>query len=243
MLPCGTGASISCGTCRQKRKEKELRYGAEAAEDAAWHTLATPQGKDFHIVLSDGTRVWLNAESSLTYPPAFAGALRTVRLQGEAYFEVAPDKAHPFVVECGDLKTTVIGTSFNVRRYRQEEPHVTLAEGSVSVTHGGRQLALQPGQDATLGADGSLTAREVDVQAFICWKDGLFYFDGVPFERMMEDIGRWYKADVIFVGTRHLGDLLHFHAEKSWTLDEIVLQINRLSDATVRIEGHVLTVE
>lgn len=207
------------------------------------HTLTTPMGKDFHIILSDGTHVWLNAGSCLTYPSVFTGTTRTIQLQGEAYFEVTKDEAHPFIVESGALRTTVLGTSFNVRFYEQEEPHVTLAEGSVNVAHRKQSVTLVPGEDATFNQEGDLISHPVNVQAFTSWKDGHFYFDGIAFKQMMIDLGRWYNMDVVFVYSRNLTDSLHLHAEREWDVHELVQQINQISEAKIRIEGNTLVVE
>lgn len=245
-LTSGSTDSLVASLSLTMSLDNELHYDKKEEVDEpvpVLHTLTTPQGKDFHLVLSDGTRVWVNAGSSLTYPSFFAGDTRSIQLQGEAYFEVAKDAEHPFVVETGTLQTTVLGTSFNVRCYEQEPSHVTLVEGSVKVAHQQESVTLEPGQDAMLGLQGNLTARSVDVESFICWKDGMFYFDGVPFRQMMADLGRWYGLNVVFSQASHLNDALHLHAEKGWDIHEIIQQINLISDTKVRLEGQTIVVE
>ncbi len=227
-------------------QENGLQYNAVAKavpQKAMQHSLSTSIGKTFQLTLPDGTRVWLNAESRLNYPRSFTGNTRTVRLTGEAYFEVAKDAAHPFIVQSGAVKTTVLGTSFNVRNYAGEAPHVTLVEGSVNVTHQGQHLTLMPGQDATLDADNRLVSENVDIKYFICWKDGYFYFDNMSLREIMVQVGKWYNVDVIFAHPRHLNDLLHFHAEKEWSIDELIQQINLICETKVYLKDNVLIVE
>lgn len=238
-----TDAQLAALSAERNGKDA-LRYGGDAGGKAVMQTLTTPQGKDFHVTLSDGTQVWLNAESSITYPSRFEGsATRTVSLRGEAYFEVAKDKTHPFIVSHNGITTRVTGTSFNIRSYAGEQPHVTLASGSVSVSTNGHNLTLTPGQDATVGNNGALTSRNVDIEPYVSWREGYFYFDGVTFRQMMMEIGRWYKKNVVFSSSHHLNELLHLRAERSWDITDIIEQINQISDTKVRIKGNTIIVE
>lgn len=224
------------------KKNGELDYKDVAQKNApnVIHTLSTPQGKDFRLILADGTKVWVNAESKLTYPRVFNGKERVVHLQGEAYFEVKKDKRHPFIVECGILKTQVLGTSFNVRSYMDDKPHVTLVEGRVNVTKNKQRILLHPGQDATFDNQGNLISKNVDLESYICWKNGYFYFDDELLINIMIKIGRWYNMDVVFLNRNHLTDQLHFHAERNWKIDEVVKQMNMLSTAKIHIKGNTI---
>ena len=227
-------------------KENGLEY-KEVAKDLPQteiqHSLSTSTGKNFQLTLPDGTRVWLNAESKLSYPRSFTGNTRTVQLQGEAYFEVAKDKEHPFIVQSGPVQTTVLGTSFNIRNYAGTPIHVTLVKGLVDVTHKGQRLTLQPGQAATMTDDNRLTAENVDIKAFTCWKDGYFYFDNMSLCDIMVQIGKWYNLDVIFTHSYYLNDLLHFHAEKEWCVNEFIQQINLICETKVYLKNNKLIVE
>lgn len=244
-IAVGSSTDSQLAALSAERNGKDgLRIDGDAKDKATMQTLATPQGKDFHVTLADGTQVWLNAESSITYPSTFDGnTTRTVSLTGEAYFEVAKDKAHPFIVRHGGITTRVTGTSFNVRSYAGEQPHVTLASGSVSVSSNGHNLTLSPGQDATVANNGALTSRNVDIEPYVCWREGYFYFDGVTFRQMMMEIGRWYKKNVVFNSSHHLNELLHLRAERSWDIADIIQQINQISDTKVRLKGNTIIVE
>ena len=206
-----------------------------------------PQGKVAKIVLPDGSRVWLNARSSLIYPNKFlAGQPRRVKLNGEAYFEVVHDKAHPFIVETEKMQTRVLGTSFNVRSYNGENPIVTLVNGSVqvSVSKGiGRKSStiLKPGQQWLL-SEGKWTTMDVDTNVFTCWRDELFYFDGQTLREIMVEIGRWYNMTVLLDNNVHINDRLHFNGERAWTVQELIEQMNMVCKTKIRIEGDSLKV-
>ena len=211
------------------------------------NTILLPQGKVAKIVLPDGSRVWLNARSSLIYPNKFlAGQPRRVKLNGEAYFEVAHDKSRPFIVETEKVQTRVLGTSFNVRSYNNENPIVTLVNGSVqvSVSKGiGRKSStiLKPGQQWLL-SEGKWTTMDVDTNVFTCWRDELFYFDGQTLREIMVEIGRWYNMTVLLDNNVHINDRLHFNGERTWTIQELIDQMNMVCKTKIRIEGDSLKV-
>ena len=173
----------------------------EAADEApiVFHTLSLPRGsRPMRLVLADGSAVWLNASSSITYPTGFRGPERVVSITGEAYFEVAPDGAHPFIVEQDDLRVRVLGTHFNIRAYGDAgRRQVTLLEGAVHVQRGGAQETLRPGQQAELTA-ARLTVQSADTEAVMAWKNGQFIYDGVDLQTIMQEISRYYDVDVRF---------------------------------------------
>lgn len=168
-------------------------------DERFFHCLTVPRGGEFSMTLEDGTRVWLNAESEIHFPSQFAGKQRRVQLFGEAYFEVAKDSLHPFIVELGDSKIKVLGTSFNVRSYTDEQQIVTtLVEGSVSFENARERIVLQPGEQSILDGNGRIQKREVDVYPFVAWKEGLFIFRRQRLEDIMNMVSRWYNVDVRF---------------------------------------------
>ena len=173
----------------------------DAAEEASisFHTLSLPRGsRPMRLVLADGTAVWLNAASSITYPTGFRSPERVVSMTGEAYFEVAHDAAHPFIVEQGDLRVRVLGTHFNIRAYGDApRRQVTLLEGAVRIQRGGAQETLRPGQQAEL-TDARLTVQSADTESVMAWKNGQFIYDGVDLKTIMQDISRYYDVDVRF---------------------------------------------
>ncbi len=178
--------------------------------------LATPNGGQYQLSLSDGSRVWLNAASSITYPGTFGDGRREVTLQGEAYFEVVKDAARPFVVNTETQQVTVLGTSFNINAYSNENfSKTTLLTGSVRVNPRSDGVILQnervlkPNQQGITGADGrTIAVAKVDANAVVAWKDGLFDFHGLNVNEAMKQIERWYNVRVIYKGpkpTAYLG--------------------------------------
>lgn len=179
-----------------------------ADNDIPVFQLATPKGGTYQIMLSDGTRVWLNAASRLTYPQQFAGASREVILSGEAYFVVAESREHPFVVRSKDQEVTVLGTEFNITAYEDEEStRTTLINGAIKVAAekhtssapyiSGQDMRLYPGQQSILTRSG-LIARQADPKAETAWRDGKFYFENQTITSVMRQLVRWYDIEVIY---------------------------------------------
>jgi transmembrane sensor len=166
-----------------------------------YNTLTTARGNQYQLVLPDGTRVWLNASSSIRYPTAFAGASREVTITGESYFEVAKDAARPFHVKANGLEVTVLGTSFNINTYPDEpESKTTLVDGSVKVSEGSKSLLLRPGQQAKAGRDGLTFNTAADVEQAVAWKNGLVKLTGASIQEVMRQVSRWYDVDVTYEG-------------------------------------------
>ncbi len=192
------------------RERGELSYPREAGEHGM-NTLSTPLGGQYRIVLPDGSKAWLNAGSSLTYPTSFASRNRGVEMTGEVYFEIAPDKLRPFYVKVRsgrrkDTEIRVLGTHFNVQSYTNEpEIRTTLLEGAVQVKSGQDVQELTPGQQARIesmeagGASSGIKVRSVDVSTAIAWKEGRFEFDG-SIRDMMRQIARWYNVEIVYEG-------------------------------------------
>lgn len=169
---------------------KELQY----------NTLTNPRGsRVIDMLLSDGSHVWLNAGSSITYPVAFVGDQRKVELKGEGYFEVAHDRNKKFIVAANGTHTEVLGTHFNVNAYENEKQvKVALLEGAVKVTIEklSRFQVLKPGEQAQIGE--TFRLQKVDVNKVIAWKNGFFDLDGLPFTEFMHQLERWYNVEVSF---------------------------------------------
>ncbi len=194
-----------------KAADGELVYGhSTKGEDEMYvlNTLATPRGGQYHITLSDGTQVWLNAASSITYPVAFKGPERSVTVTGEAYFEVAPRQDKPFKVHTSKQDIVVLGTHFNVKAY-SDDPDIrtTLLSGSVKVTNttSGSASVLKPGQEASMSyTGGQLNISSVNAEEAVLWKNGYFLFDNQDIKSIMRIISRWYDVDIEYKG--NLGD-------------------------------------
>ncbi|HVU54537.1 MAG TPA: FecR domain-containing protein [Puia sp.] len=185
------------------KQDGQLRYKASGAGQVPeMNTIQTPRGGQYQVILPDGTKVWLNAASSLTYPTAFTGGAREVKLKGEAYFEVAGNKDKPFNVLVGNMQVNVLGTHFNVMAYEDEGViKTTLLEGAVQVTNGGGSHLLKPGQEGRVDrASDAFKLLDVDAQEAVAWKNGVFQFGGAPIESVMREIVRWYDVDVEYQG-------------------------------------------
>jgi transmembrane sensor len=170
-----------------------------------YNKLSTPRARKTTVVLADGTRVWLNAASSIRYPTAFSGKERTVEVSGEAYFEVAQNPSMPFIVkkEGTDQRVEVLGTSFNINAYDDEDTtKTTLLEGSIRVTKGVNSIVLTPGEQAATGRDDDKIRiiHEADIEEVIAWKNGRFQFSNMDMKTIMRQLARWYDVDVEFEG-------------------------------------------
>lgn len=164
------------------------------------NTIETPKGMEYTLILSDGTKVSMNAGSQLEFPVQFKGDNRVVRLSGEAYFEVTKDKEHPFIVKSKDVEIEVLGTSFNFRSYKNEtKVSTTLIEGSVKVTAGGKFRLIRPGEQALFSrTDGNLAVNIVDAEFYTSWKSGKFLFRNERLEDVLKSLSKWYTFDYHF---------------------------------------------
>ena len=204
MIPLGKEATdstiITDGTQISASGSGVTYASGVESESVVYNKLEIPRGGEFCLTLSDGTRVWLNSETSIQYPVAFGAKERRVFVQGEAYFEVAKDAKKPFTVQFMSSSVTVLGTSFNIRAYPEEKrSQTTLAEGSVRIYSPGSSMLLKPGEQAEVSAlSGEMVKQEVEVKNFTSWKDGRFVFEQEPLEDIMRTLERWYDIRVIF---------------------------------------------
>lgn len=178
----------------------QLTYDGGSNDGAiSFNTLTTPKGGQFQVRLSDGTRVWMNAASTLRYPTTFSGHERKVEVRGEVYFEVAKDAARPFEVQAGAMKVEVLGTHFNINAY--DGLSTTLLEGAVKVSglQDAEHVILQPGQQAQL-SDRIKVVSNPDIDKIMAWKNGLFNFEGASFKEVMQELERWYDIEVVYAG-------------------------------------------
>ena len=199
------------------------------------HTLKIPRGMNKQLTLTDGTQVWLNAESTLEYPETFEGKPnREVYLKGEAYFEVTKNASQPFRVKTDALETLVLGTSFNVRAYSKEDTQVTLVEGSVKVSDKHQnELRLQPGEHT----DQKLNKTKVEkADDYHSWAEGMFYFDHTELVEIMRELGRWYNINIVFTNKEIMHERLHFQANRKGTLEDALELLNTMQKVNARIE-------
>ena len=186
------------GQVKVLRKDGQLIYdpGQATANEIVYHTLNVPRKGQYKVTLPDGSKVWLNSESSIRYPASFSEKERKVFVTGESFFEVAKDKDKPFRVVSGDITIEALGTQFNVNSYNNEPFFsTTLVEGSVLVTKGTAENILKPGQQAQLTAsDFQIVSANTD--EVVAWKNNQFKFKDTPLDAIMRQIERWYDADV-----------------------------------------------
>ena len=173
--------------------------GDSSVVEERYNILRVPRGGEFSITLSDGTIVYLNSESELRYPVNFVGRDRRVYLSGEAYFDVTQNKEHPFIVEMKNSVVRVLGTSFDVRAYADEdEVLTTLVQGVVRFSAGKESVVLEPGKQAILDKLGQIETREVDTYLYTAWKEGVFAFKKQRLEEIMKVVARWYDVNVFW---------------------------------------------
>jgi len=205
LTDAANGAIASqAGITITKTADGKLIYSVEHNEHTGtrtvYNTIETPKGGQYRVQLPDGTEVWLNSQSSLRYPASFEALdERLVELSGEGYFQVAKDRAHPFIVQSSGHIVKVLGTHFNVNSYVDEPAaKTTLLEGLVQLN--GRVM-LKPGEQATMPASGRISISQVDVDEAVAWKNGKFIFADENIESIMRKLERWYDVEVSYEGT------------------------------------------
>ncbi|TKC60090.1 DUF4974 domain-containing protein [Pedobacter hiemivivus] len=204
-----------------------------------YNILRTPKAGEYKMILSDGTQVWLNAASSLRFPTNFNKHERRVELTGEAYFEVAHNKALPFIVSFNKTEVEVLGTHFNISSY-QTYSKTTLIEGAIKVSEGTSQRLIKPGQQA-FTYDGHLTVRAVDTYKSIAWKEGVFYFKEDRIKDILDQVSRWYDVDIVYNGEpnrkRYSGTI-----RRQATLSQVLEMLKTVSDTEYSLKGKTVTV-
>jgi len=198
------GALAQQGNTRISNTNGNLSYQANGGSDVMYNTVTTPHGGQYQLTLADGSRVWLNAASSIRFPTAFRGKERLVTITGEAYFEIAQQANHPFAVQVNtaekQLTVKVLGTSFNIMAYADEKTvKTTLVDGAVQVEHGDQKNILKPGQEASL-TDNTFAIDPADLEQTLAWKDGKFRFRSTNIKTIMRQLSRWYDMEVAYRG-------------------------------------------
>jgi len=224
------------------KKGTQLIYsGGGANTEVAFNTMSTPRGRQFQLVLADGSMVWLNAASSIRFPTAFTGKDRKVEVTGEVYFEVAKNPSKPFKVMANGTEIEVLGTHFNIDAY-DEVTKTTLLEGSVKINTQNKTSFLKPGQQAQIVAGGEIkTSNSVDVEQVMAWKNGRFVFEDADLQTIMSQVSRWYDVDVVYQDKM---------PKRSFTADisrntnlSVFLKVLDVSGIHFKIEGKKLLVQ
>lgn len=228
-----------------KTEDGQLVYnlsntGDEGNKDHLFNTIETPRGGQYQINLPDGSRIWLNAASSLRYPVVFIGNERRVELKGEAYFEIAENKTSPFRVVSNNQIVEVLGTHFNINSYPEEGAvKTTLLEGSVKVRSRNNSVMLKPGQQSQVG--NSIYITQADTYETIAWKNGKTQFSNADIKTIMRMLSRWYDIEVQYQGEM-IGTGFGGSVSRSKNISEILKLLELTGDVHFKIEGRRVTV-
>ena len=219
------------------------RHPNETAQ-LVYNQLDIPRKGEYMLVLSDGTKVWLNAETRLKYPVRFQGNERRVFLTGEAYFEVKPDQRMPFIVETEKSSVLVLGTSFNVRAYRDETfAYTTLIQGSVQLSAGNSSVVLKPDEQGVVdAATGQISKHVVDGALYAAWKEGRFVFENQTLEEIMRTLGRWYDVEVFYANEQVKEAMFNGNLKRYDDFNQIVKMLEMTGVAHFKIQGNTIVV-
>ena len=206
--------------------------------------VETPRGGEYGITLADGTRVYLGALSKIEYPVAFDGAKRVVKASGEVYFDVARDTAHPFVVEMTNLDVEVLGTSFNVRDYADEDyVEATLVSGKIKVNAGKESCILEPNYQAVLDKkNNTLETKEVDVSEFVDWKSGKLNVRNRRLEDILNRLSKWNDVYVFYVNEEAKDIRFYANIDRYSNMNELLDKFEKTGQVEFRVKGNVINV-
>ena len=236
----GTSVVVS-ETGRISYQSAEGKGGTTKDTARVMNRLVIPRGGEFNLTLSDGTRVWLNAETELRYPVQFNGKERVVYLKGEAYFEVSKNKEKPFLVQVDDMSVKVYGTEFNVNTYNKIE--TVLVTGSVGMNQGGKEVLLKPNQKGVFDqVSGKITVEDVDVLAYVSWKNGDFIFRNESLNSIMDKLSRWYGLEVLYQDAGLQDVRLSGNLKRYKDVRELFVSFEKISDARFKVQGNKVIV-
>ncbi len=235
---------IPDGNIKNDSENKQLSYsgGQNQEQLVQLNRIEVPRGTDYQLVLSDGSKVWVNARSRLTYPVSF-GDVREVTLEGEAYFEVARDEKRPFVVRTENLTVKVLGTEFNVNARSAEKVQTVLVKGRVEAETAGKQkVILHPGELAESGKS-QIQISKVNVRKYTAWREGMFYFEEATLEEILQEVCDWYYVQVVF--TNHSARMRKFSGilERNDALEKVLKKIELTTSVRFTIQEGIVKVE
>lgn len=227
-----------------KQEDGLVVYNSRAASVAlaGFNKVTTPRGGQYKVQLPDGSKVWLNASSSIRFPSVFPASERRVEITGEAYFEVTKDKARPFTVRFKGSEVQVLGTSFNVMAYADERvSKTTLVEGSVAIRNQSEHALLRPGQEAALMPGGRIETAFKPVDEAVAWKEGMFYFKNAGVKDVMRQLSRWYDVEVSYRGEVPVRQFTG-RVSRNVNLSEIVGML-RYAGVKCSVESNTIVIE
>ncbi len=229
--------------------ENELRYDCveindETEEKPMFHTISAPVGGEYHFTLADGTMVWLNSSSQLTFPTRFTGSTREVIVEGEVYFEVQHDENRPFIVWVGDMNVQVLGTKFCISAYPENEGIMTtLVQGAVQVTSGDKQVVLQPGYQAVVDQhSGVIKQRAVELSLYTSWVQGVFEYENMELNDIMIQLARWYDVQFTFSAPEYKERRFTGVVRKYEDLDDVLDMIEKTTNVKFIVNGRNVTI-
>ncbi|HWK03566.1 MAG TPA: FecR domain-containing protein [Puia sp.] len=235
------GALPGEGNVQLTKKNDELSYIGNSHE-LLYNTISTPKGRQWRLTLSDGTKVWLDALSSIHYPVSFQGSERVVEMTGEAYFEVAKDENHPFRVKANGMGIAVLGTQFNVNAYGDEEAtRTTLLEGSVRVSASGSASMLKPGEQIAVWENGKKELKpSVDIEEVTAWKNDQFEFNDASIGVILRQLARWYDVEIRYEGK--VDQYFIGRISRNEPLSKVLRLLELTGGVRFQIEGKIVTV-
>lgn len=230
-------------------KKNELRYdnvevNEEIEEKPVYHTISTPVGGEYHFTLADGTMVWLNSSSRLTFPTRFTGDAREVLVEGEVYFGVQHDESKPFIVRVNDVSVRVLGTEFCISAYPENEGVMTtLVRGAVQVTSGNNQVVLKPGYQAVVDQySGAISQRAVELSLYTSWVRGIFEYENMELNDIMVQLARWYDVQFIFSAPEYKERRFTGVIRKYEDLNDVLDMIEKTTNVKFIINGKNVTI-
>lgn len=235
------------GVVINRNSKGELVYSVKASSKQSVgqiNTLATSKGEQYQVVLSDGSHVWLNAASSIKYPVTFTGNERLVELTGEAYFEVAHNKAMPFRVKTKQQQVEVLGTHFNVNAYSDEKiTSTTLLEGSVKVitSSSNKKMIIKPGEQSNVSGD-VMNVQHVDTDEFVAWKNGYFLFNNESLESIMKKVSRWYDVDVEYKNAELQSLIFSGTVSKYQNVSQVIRSLELTNEIHIKVLNNKIIV-
>jgi transmembrane sensor len=238
----GNGSLLKEANTEIVKKDGNISYvNQERGSEIVYNTLTTPKGRQYSLTLSDGSKVWLNAASSITFPTSFVGSERKVNITGEVYFEVFHSDRVPFIVQKGDVKVQVLGTHFNFNSYEDENStNITLLEGLIKVTKGNGSNLIKPGQQAQLHPTGIKLINNVDVDQVMAWKNGIFRFEKIDIGSIMRQLSRWYDVEVTY--DKKINDKFYAVIPRDTKLSEVLKALELTGKVRFEIDGKKIIV-
>ena len=218
----------------------------ESVRELIYNKLLVGRGHEYMLILNDGTRVWMNSKSELSYPVAFGENVRRVRLSGEAYFEVTKDSVRPFIVEVDrGFEVKVLGTHFNIKAYDTDDSYeTTLVEGKVQVFQGNKtKITLEPSEQMVIGKDGRHEVRVVNTSYYTAWHEGWFYFNDESLEQVLIMIGRWYDVDFVFAKENLKGIAVTGKLKRFENLSVILKMLERTTGTELMLKNRIVKVD